>query len=443
MNTVFIVLDTVRKDRISIYNDEVDFTQNIEDFAENATVFQDAVSQAPWTLPSHASMFTGQYPWEHNATQKQLYVDTDRDILPKKFENEGYATACFTSNTWISPHTGMADGFQEIDNFFGILPSNLMSDKAEKVWRWLNHGRGEWLMNKLLGFGEKVHWMTAGMTASTKTPRVIDKAKSFVENNREDDFFLFLNFMDAHLPYFPPEEYREKHAPNVDPKEICQEAHKNNGDIEEADFEASSKLYNAEIDFLDDQLGKLFEFFEEQNLEEDTVFVIVSDHGENLGEEDMFGHQFSVSEQLVSVPMMIKAPEDLDEKEIEEQVELRQLYSIILKLSGLEEGEPEFGQEKVLGGYQRPKLDLRTIPENKVSEFDKRLSFVRGEGKKLVRSENDEMSEDEMIDLETGEQIEVDEEFVMAVDSIGEAEEGSTDIEEEEVKERLEELGYM
>lgn len=442
MNTVFIVLDTVRKDRLSVYNDEIDFTSNIEDFADDATVFQDAVSQAPWTLPSHASMFTGQYPWEHNATQKQLYIDTDRELLAERFRNEGYKTACYTSNTWISPYTGMAEGFQDIDNFFGVLPNNLMSKKTEKIWRWMNTGRAEWIMEKLVGLGEKIHWMTAGMKASTKTPRTVEKAKRFVENNNEDDFFLFLNFMDAHLPYFPPKEYREKHASDVDPKDICQEAHKHNGGVEEADFEASSKLYDAEIDFLDDQLGNLFDFFEEKNLMDDTVFVIVADHGENLGENDMFGHQFSVSEQLVSVPMMIRAP-GFDEKEVEEQTELRRLYDIIPKLTGLEDGEPEFGHEKALGGYQRPKLDLRNVPEDKRSELDKRLSFVRGSGKKLTRAENDEVSEDEMIELETGEEIEVDEEFVKAVESIGEAEEGSTDIEEEEVKERLEELGYM
>lgn len=442
MNTVFIVLDTVRKDRISVYNDKIDFTQNIEDFAEDATVFQDAVSQAPWTLPSHASMFTGQYPWEHNATQKQLYLDTDKELLPKKFDNEGYVTGCFTSNTWVSPHTGMADGFQEIDNFFGVLPSDLMSDKSEKIWQWLNHGRGEWLMNKLIGFGEKVHWMTAGMNASTKTPRVIDKAENFIKNNRDEDFFLFLNFMDTHLPYFPPEEYREKHAPNVDPKEICQEAHKHNDGSKKADFEASSKLYDAEIDFLDDQLGKLFEFFEKQNLEEDTVFVVVADHGENLGENNMFGHQFSVSEQLVSVPMFIKAP-DLDEEEIKDQVELRQLYNIIPKLASLEEGKPEFGKEKALGGYQRPEMDLRNVSEDKKPELDRHLSFVRGSGKKLIRSENDNVSENVMLDLETQEEIKVDQEFAQIIESIGEAEEGSTEIEEEQVKERLEDLGYM
>lgn len=442
MNTIFIVLDTVRKDRISVYNDEIDFTQNLEDFADDATVFQDAVSQAPWTLPSHASMFTGQYPWEHNATQKQLYLDSDKELLAEKFENKGHLTGCFTSNTWISPYTGMAEGFQQIDNFFGALPNNLMSKKSEKVWRWLNTGKAEWLMNKIVKIGEKIHWMTAGMNASTKTPNVVDKAENFIENNREDDFFLFMNLMDAHLPYYPPEKYRKKHAPNLNPKEICQEAHNHNGGVDEANFEASRKLYDAEIDFLDDQLGRLFEFFEEEGLAEDTVFVIVSDHGENLGENGMFGHQFSVSEQLISVPMIVKAP-GLEKREIEKQVELRELYNIIPKLADLEKGNLDFGQEKAFGGYQRPKMDLKNIPESKKSELDKSLVFVRGSGKKLIRSENEELTEDKMFSLKSGGTIDLDQDFVRELDEIGEAEEGSTDVKEEHVKERLEELGYM
>ena len=442
MNTVFIVLDTVRKDRISVYNDEVDFTNNIENFAEKATVFNDAVAQAPWTLPSHASMFTGLYPWEHNATQQQLYLDTEKTLLAEKFRKEGYKTACYTSNTWITPYTGMASGFEDVDNFFGVMPNNMMSDKTEKVWRWMNKGKAEWFMNKLIQIGEKFHWMTAGMNASTKTPAVIDKAENFIEQNRDEDFFLFLNFMDAHLPYYPPEEYREKHAPDVNPKEICQEAHNHNGGTDEADFEASRKLYDAEIDFLDDQLGNLFQYFEDEDLMEETVFVVVADHGENLGENDMMGHQFSVSEQLVSVPMMIKAP-GLDQKEVDQQVELRKLYDIVPKISALESNQPVFEESKALGGYQRPRMDLKNIPEEKQPDLDKRLSFVRGSGNKLVRSENEELSEDTMFEIKTGSEIDIDSEFVSQLDRIGEADEGSTDIEEEQVKERLEELGYM
>ncbi|MFB6144416.1 MAG: sulfatase, partial [Candidatus Nanohaloarchaea archaeon] len=286
MNVVFIVLDTVRKDRISVYNNDVDFTESIDEFAEGATVFRNAVSQAPWTLPSHASIFTGEYPWEHGATQKQLYLDTEKQLLAERFRQEGYDTACYTSNTWISPYTGMAEGFDRIDNFFSALPSDLMSSKTERVWRWLNHGKGEWLMEKIMQFGEKLHW--GFEDNGSKTPRAVKKAEEFVEET-DEDFFLFLNFMDAHLPYTPPEEYRQRHAPDVEISEICQKAHDHNGGVAEADFEASRKLYDAEIDFLDDQVGELLDFFEEEGLVEETVFVIVSDHGENLGEDDLFG----------------------------------------------------------------------------------------------------------------------------------------------------------
>lgn len=435
VNVVFIVLDTVRKDRISVYNNEVDFTQNLESFEDEATVFRDAVAQAPWTLPSHASIFTGEYPWEHGATQKQLYLDTDTELLAEKFKEEGYETACYTSNTWISPYTGMAKGFDQIDNFFSALPSDLMSSKTEWIWRWLNQGKGEWLMEKIMQLGEKLHW--GFEDNSSKTPRAITKAEKFVERS-DDDFFLFLNFMDAHLPYTPPEEYREKHAPDVDLSEVCQKAHDHNGSVAEADFEASRKLYDAEIDFLDDQVGKLLDFFEEQGLKQETVFVIVSDHGENIGEEGLFGHQFSVSEQLVSVPMMIKAPA-IEEEEVEEQVELRELYSIIPSIAGLESGL-EYGSEYAYGGYQYPRLDLKNIPEEKHDELGKKLSFVRKSDRKLV-ARGEEL---EMLDLETGEEVEVDKEMVEKLENIGVVEEGEMlEGKDEKVKERLEELGYL
>lgn len=437
MNVVFVVLDTARKDKISVYNSDIDFTENIEEFAEDAEVFENAVSQAPWTLPSHASIFTGMYPWEHGATQRKLFLDTDKTLLAEKFKQEGYETACYTSNTWISPYTGMTEGFDNIDNFFGILPNDLISDKAGGIWRLLNTGRGKWFKNKLMKLGEKFHWMSLG--DDRKTPRVIDRAELFVEES-DEDFFLFLNFMDCHLPYEPPEEYKEKHAPNVDPDKGCQKAHDHNAGRIQVNFEEVEKLYNAEMDYLDDQLGRLFEFFNEADLMDETAFVIVSDHGENLGEGGMFGHQFSVSESLVSVPMIIKS-DQLDD-DIEKQVEIRELYEIVPWIAGLQD-RPEIGADHALGGYEYPDLDLRNIPEEKHDELGKRLRFVRTPSKKLVR-EGESDFKDKMIDLESMKEIGVEERFRERVEQVGSAESGQMlEDQDEEVKKRLEELGYI
>jgi arylsulfatase A-like enzyme len=434
VNVVFVVLDTVRKDRISVYNESVDFTENIEEFAENATVFHEAVAQAPWTLPSHASIFTGTYPWEHGATQKQLYLDTDETLLAERFKQKDYQTACFTSNTWISPYTGMTKGFDQVNNFFAALPSSMMSTRTEKIWRMLNHGKGEWFMERIMKLGEKLHW---GFENSSKTPQAVTKAKNFVKET-EDDFFLFVNLMDAHLPYTPPEDYKERHAPEVNISEVCQKAHDHNGGVDQADFEASRKLYDAEIDFMDDRLGELFEFFEEQDMDEDTVFVLVSDHGENLGEHDLFGHQFSVSEQLVNVPLMIKAP-GLEDEDVDKQVELRELYDLIPGLANIDD-TPNLGSGYAYGGYQYPRLDLKNIPEEKHSQLGKKLSFVRTPQKKLVAS-GEEL---EMTDLKTGSQISTDNDFVQRLENIGVVEQGKMlEDKDEKVKERLEDLGYL
>ncbi len=441
MNVVFIVLDTVRRDVISLYNDDIDFTDNLEEFSSGAKIFQNAVSQSPWTLPTHASMFTGQYPWEHGATQRKLFLETDRELLAQKFEEEGYETACYTANTWISPYTGLAEGFHDIDNFYGVYPNDLFSSVLPKIWAMLNQGRGKWLKNKLIAIGEIVLWGTDEGKES-KTPQIVSKSKEFVES-ADGDFFLFMNFLDCHLPYYPPEEYREKHAPDVDPDEICQRAYRHNAGLEEADFEASRKLYEAGMDYLDDKLGELFDFFEERGLMEETVFVIVSDHGDNLGEDGgMFGHEFSVSEELVSVPMIIRAP-GLESGEVEQQVELRELYEMVPVLAGIEEGEFDPGTEYAYGGQEKPDMWIKNIPKDQRDEFYSRFTFVRGDGKKLVREESGELVEENMTDLETGEEIDVEDSFHEMLESVGEAEEGETEIEEEKVKKRLEDLGYM
>lgn len=437
MNLVFVVLDTVRKDKISVYNDEVEFTETLEEFSQDSKVFRNAVSQAPWTLPSHASMFTGLYPWEHEATQKQLYLDVEEDTLAERFKEKGYSTACFTSNTWISPYTGMTEGFESVGNSLGILPDKLRTGKIQKAWQYLNKGRKRFIMDKLMDIGEFFHWNSEN---TSNTPGLIEKSRKFVEKQEEDEFFLFVNFMDAHMPHNPPEEYMERHAEGIDPDKVCQRApHHNSGQVE-ADFDEAEALYDADMDYLDDQLEQFFNIFEEEGLEEDTVFVVVSDHGENLGENGMYGHQFSVSEKLVSVPLMIKAPGE-EPEEIEEQFELRQLYEVLPELVFEENFRPR-EMEYALGGYEFPKLDLRNIPDEKLEHFSKKLRFIRNstENKKIVLTGKEKT----MYDLETGKEIEIDELYSEKVENIEEASEGRMlEDQDERVKKRLEDLGYI
>lgn len=442
-NVIFIVLDTTRKDRLSPYNDDIDFTPHLDAFANDSIVYEDAVAQAPWTLPSHASMFTGKYPWEHGATQQNLYLDTEQELLAERFRDAGYRTACYTSNVWISPYTSMARGFQDIDNFFPFLPTSLLPKTATRLWRRANQGHGQRIAAKLTQWGDKLHIRAERKGNTSKTAQTFKKSKRFIQQsqNRDTPFFLFLNLMDAHEPYFPPEIYRKHHAEDVDPSTVCQEPGKYYAGKEDADFDAINKLYNASIDHLDDQLGEFFTYMKENGLLEDTAVVICGDHGQDLGEEARYGHQFTVSDQTVAVPLITRTP-DGESGPRSELVELRELYSLIPSLAGLDDPYSP-GTNIASGGYAYPRLDISRIPKDRREPYAKTLRFVRGTRKKLVKTIGDETAY-QMIDLDTGEELPVDNTFQERIDNIGTTEEGTMlEDADEQVKQRLEQLGYM
>lgn len=438
MNVVFIVLDATRRDMLSPYNPEIDVTEHIEQFAEEATVYPDAVSQAPWTLPSHASMFTGMYPWEHGATQRNLYLDVDKPLLAEQLRDDGYRTACFTANTWISSYTAMTDGFDTVNNFFPAFPNKLASRLASGLWRRLNAVKRLPIAWKVVDIGERIYQRLEAAGDST-TESTIDSAIDFASG--DEPFFLFINLMDAHLPYRPPETYREKHAPDVTLSERVQKSQTHNGRSEEADIEALKKLYRAEIDYMDDQLGRLFRFFREEGLMEDTLFIITADHGENLGEDGLIGHQFSVTESLVHVPLIIRGA--TIEEEPEEVFELRQLHDFILANTG--DGENPVKREYALGAYDYPDLSINSIPADRRDALDHRLTFVRTHNEKLVeRTPRGADSETSMYDLETREEVPVTAEMEQRLPDIGEGSSGvQIDEHDEAVKSRLQDLGYI
>jgi len=333
-NVLFVVLDTVRKDHLTPYGYDRPTTPNLEAFAEEATVFEEAVAPAPWTLPVHASMFTGLYPSQHGADQESPYLD-DVATLASVLSARGYDTACYSSNAWITPYTKLTRGFEHHDTSFEIMPGNFLSGTLANLWQTINdNDRLRNLANRIVHLGAKAHAKLAGDDdAASKTPAVIDQTKAFIEQSDEDPgWFGFVNLMDAHLPYHPPEEYREEFAPGVDSSDVCQNSKEFNSgarDIDDDEWEDIRGLYDAEIAHIDAELGRLFDWLRETDRWDDTTVVVCADHGENLGEHDLYGHEFSLYDELINVPLMVKHP-DLEADRREDLVELVDLYHTTL-----------------------------------------------------------------------------------------------------------------
>ncbi len=333
-NVLLVVMDTVRKDHLTPYGYDRPTTPTLADFADDALVYEEAVAQAPWTLPVHASMFTGLYPGEHTATQESPYLPDDVGTLAETLSAAGYATACYSSNAWITPYTRLTAGFDHQDNFFEVLPGEALSGLAAELWQRVLDSRFRWVADRLVELGNEVHeHLAGGDGADSKTPDIIDRVQDFTDAHAGADWFAFINLMDAHLPYYPPAAYRDEFAPGVDPTAVCQNSKEYNSGarvVDDAEFADLRGLYDAEIRHIDAELARLFDHLRASGQWEDTVVIVCSDHGELHGEHGLYGHEFAVYDPLVNVPLLVKHP-DVEPGRTDEQVELLDLYDTVLE----------------------------------------------------------------------------------------------------------------
>jgi arylsulfatase A-like enzyme len=381
-NILFVVMDTVRKDHLSCYGYERETTPGLDGFADEAAVFEQAVAPAPWTLPVHASMFTGLYPGEHNATQENPYLE-GRTTLAESLTD--HTSSCYSSNAWITPYTHLTDGFSDQDNFFEVMPGDFLSGPLARAWKTMNDSaRLRRVADWLVDIGNEIHeHLASGGSADSKTPAVIDRTIEFIEGT-DEPYFSFINLMDAHLPYHPPEEHKEQFAPGVDSTAVCQNSKEYNcgaRDISEAEWESIRGLYDAEIHHVDAQLHRLFQWMRANDEWDETLVIVCADHGELHGEHSLYGHEFAVYDPIVNIPLMVKHP-DLDAGRYNQQVELTDLYHTVLDHAGAEgQGVPLDPERSLLsdsyrnfeGGenafveYYQPVVELNQL-ENKASD---------------------------------------------------------------------------
>ncbi len=427
-NIVILLLDCARSDRFSLYGYERKTTKNIDDFAKDCFVYRNAFANGPWTLPSHGSIFTGLYPKEHGAGFGGVGIDPSKKVLAELLKNYGYNTVCITQNEWINQQTGLARGFDVY-----ISPKNLK-----------NRAR-HFLPKKSL------------------TEVTVDMMFEIIEKIKRP-FFIFVNFMDCHLPYSPPLKERmkflrtpikiwEAHQAKLDIMERRYMYLANGKGISEKEFELLRDLYDGALSHLDTQIGRIFDFFEEKGLSSLTSFLITSDHGENIGDHNLFDHHLSVHDTLLSVPLIVK-DEKLGRGESEELFELKDIFHLVLWL--IEKRDKPEKKDFILFEYELPKGVQRRIAKYK-SDFPKDLIIrgVRNKRFKYVEKEVCGKLNSFLYDLEKDPKElrnlddptiadKMREKLKNKMDEIGSCE---SHIEEDEifgeVRKRLESLGYL
>ena len=306
-NIVLIVLDTVRADRVSCRSDSAVPTPRINELCERGSYFERVSSTSSWTLPAHASLFTGLYPIEHGATQEYTLLDERARTLAELLGESGYRTFGVSANPMVSIQSGLARGF----------------DSFDETWR--SSAR-------------------TGSLQSGQHPNLLAVDELLKYRDRDRPFFLFVNFIEAHGPNDPPEPYRSAAArKRIDSREVAGASEHNAekyyldpASVSESDFALLSSLYDGEVAQLDALVGALVDRLEADGVLEDSVLILTSDHGENFGEHGHFRHVFSLHQSTVHVPLVVVLPDAAHAGERRsDPVALVDLFSTILGAAGV------------------------------------------------------------------------------------------------------------
>lgn len=325
-NILLIVLDAVRKDHLPPYGYDKGSPPALDGLATVSTRYEEAIAPAPWTPPSHVSMFTGRYPSYHGVFGRQPQYEESQPHIAEKLSDAGYSTFGFSN----SYHTSKARGFDRGFDFYHDI-------------RALPHVKGNWF-EPSVSFAKLVvnNFLKSHDIASFQ----LDEFERTLAADHEP-FFGFINLNSAHSPYNPPEKFKQEFKDRFDSwgsvDETAARAVGNRdgykymmGEIEmgDAEWELVKCWYDGEIAYIDWLLGNFFEALRGMGLFEETMIVVTSDHGESFGENGLAYHKFSLGEQLINVPLLIKWPGQDGGEVSDELVSLTDFPPTFLEVAG-------------------------------------------------------------------------------------------------------------
>lgn len=362
-NVILLVVDTLRADRLGSYGSRTTSTPHIDSLARDGILFDPVVSQASWTLPSHASVFTGLMPGRHGAESILTPLPLRFDTLAEHFRAAGWGTHAILYKP-ILADVGVDQGF---DTFFNVPRVVVRADDN------------------------------------------LRKALEWLDENGDRRFFLFLHFDDPHQPYSQPREFLsrrleegmrrfEAHLPlwvskrfarNMGPDEPELRDCRAGNTLKESFKALSRELYDSEVEYVDDRIGQFLEALRRRGLYEDTVIVFFSDHGQAYWEHgEHFGHESrNFYEEVVRVPLIIK-PADRHPfgrgQRVRSQVRLFDLMPTVLEMAGLETSGLPIQARSLIPLMRHPE---KTWPDRLAVTEARRALAVRSRGwKYMLRS---------------------------------------------------------
>lgn len=292
-NVVIYLVDALRADRLGCYGNPSGLSPHADALARDGVLFEHAVAQCSWTTPSVASILTGLRPSRHGVSSRSAVLPEEAVTAAELIREAGYQTAGFSTNAYITERAGFDQGFDHFE--FSYRRSQ---EVTAAVSAWLE------------------------------------------QRDRRRPFFLYVHTIDPHAPYDPGPGHRQRFAADVNDRNIgtTEHLHALGDKAVPATDEVTAdllRLYDAEVAENDDAFGGLVEALRQSGLLEDTVVVLVADHGEEFREHGVFGHAWDLYGEVLDVPLIVRAPGALPGTRVRELVQHTDVLPTILDAVGI------------------------------------------------------------------------------------------------------------
>ncbi|MEO8139179.1 MAG: sulfatase [Gemmatimonadota bacterium] len=322
-NVLLIIFDTVRSMNVSSYGYNLPTTPRLTELAQRGVQFDWAISTAPWTTPSHATLFTGRFGREHRADWLTPMVDTVT-TLAEALSAGGYRAAGFTGNMirtgW---EFGLDRGFGRYEDFIPSVKQILNHSELLRFVSRLARVRGFLVSSQVLG---RKH-----------ADEVAGGLLNWLDRPSGRPFFAFVNFFDVHAPYIPVEPYATQFGVPTRTPTLRERLRGLRYPPRSEDHTVAR--YDANIARIDDWLGRLLAELDRRHLSENTLIIVTADHGEEFNEHEIWGHGESLYLPALHVPLIAVWPGHLPTGlRVPETVSLRDVPATILELAQVGSG---------------------------------------------------------------------------------------------------------
>lgn len=397
-NIILLSLDSLRADHLPTYEYSRNTAPMLAEFGDRSdvTVFQNAFATTAWTLPSHTSLFTGLPTVQHGLYDRGLRINP-KHTLAAHLSKAGYNTAAFLTNGWLT-NGGVTDAFDKtVDIFERDVPSGFIErnlNRLEILFSMQDDGAD----NTVQSFRK---WL--------------QEDRNTAGADDESPFFGFFHLMEPHYLYNPMRPYHKQYVDQsvmrllFKQREIYTKRGKyfaGETSVSPTQMRGFVNLYDSEIRYLDDKITEIFNELRRTDEFEDSLIIIVGDHGELFGEYDLIGHHFSLSDEILRVPLFVKWPNGsnpLSTNRSEAFVSLSNVFKTAVDVANVEP-PTDFGRvslqeqhandnQRIFAHYRAPESMLKSFREQVNQpfpyhdEYDTELSVVRDGSDKLIVSD--------------------------------------------------------